>query len=65
MEEGAVLVTIPGSTPSPAELGDGCEFADRCQYCMDKCRKKDIPNFEVEPGHKVRCLKYDTYPEVD
>ena len=65
MEEGAVLVTIPGQTPNPSELGDGCEFADRCQFCTDRCRQKNIPSFEVEPDHFVRCLKYDSYPEVD
>ena len=49
-------------------LGDdqkeGCEFADRCSECMEKCRKGKIPAFEVSPGHKVRCLKFDSYPEV-
>jgi len=65
MEEGAVLVTIPGQTPNPSELGDGCEFADRCQFCTERCRQKNIPAFEVEPDHFVRCLKYDSYPEVD
>ena len=27
-------------------------------------RKGKIPAFEVSPGHKVRCLKFDSYPEV-
>ena len=45
-------------------LKEGCEFADRCSECMEKCRRGKIPMFEVSIGHKVRCLKYDSYPEV-
>lgn len=56
------LETIPGVTPNPADLKEGCEFADRCSECMEKCRKGKIPAFEVSPGHKVRCLKFDSYP---
>ena len=58
------LEAIPGVTPNPADLKEGCEFADRCSECMEKCRKGKIPAFEVSPGHKVRCLKFDSYPEV-
>ena len=65
MEEGEELETIPGITPNPADLKEGCEFADRCSECMERCRKGTIPAFEISPGHRVRCLKYDTFPEVD
>ena len=58
------LETIPGVTPNPVDLKEGCEFADRCSECMEKCRRGKIPMFEVSIGHKVRCLKYDSYPEV-
>ena len=59
------LETIPGATPNPADLGVGCEFADRCPECTSRCREKNIPAFEIEPGHRVRCLKYDSFKEVD
>lgn len=59
------LETIPGATPNPADLKGGCEFADRCSECMDRCREKAIPTFEISPGHRVRCLKFDSYPEVE
>ena len=65
LADGQKLETIPGITPNPADLKDGCEFADRCPYCMDRCREKNIPAYEISEGHKVRCLKYDTFPEVD
>lgn len=65
MEEGQELETIPGATPNPAELGPGCEFADRCPYAEDRCREKKIPRYEVSPGHYVRCLRYDNFKEVE
>ncbi len=59
------LETIPGATPNPADLGVGCEFAERCSECTDRCKERNIPAFEIEPGHRVRCLKYDSFKEVD
>ena len=59
------LETIPGVTPNPADVGEGCEFADRCSACCAECRKGRIPAYEVEPGHKVRCVKFKGCKEVD
>ena len=59
------LETIPGATPNPADVGEGCEFADRCSECCDNCRKGVIPSYEIEEGHKVRCIKFNGYKEVD
>ena len=64
LADGQKLETIPGATPNPADLKGGCEFADRCSECMERCREKTIPMFEISPGHRVRCLKFDSYPEV-
>lgn len=58
------LETIKGDTPNPEDLKCGCEFASRCNECIDECMKKDIPLFEVSEGHRVRCIKYKDYPEV-
>lgn len=52
------LETIPGITPNPADLKEGCEFADRCQYCKDDCRIGEIPIYEENKKHSVRCLIY-------
>lgn len=65
LADGQKLETIPGATPNPADLKGGCEFADRCSECTERCREKTIPMFEISPGHRVRCLKFDSYPEVD
>ncbi len=54
----ARLETIPGVTPDPSELGEGCEFADRCGYCTEECRRGEIPEREAGSGHTVRCIHY-------
>ena len=64
MDEGRELETIPGITPNPADLKEGCEFAGRCGYCTERCRKGTIPEYETEPGHRVRCLRYSNFKEV-
>ena len=65
LKDGQKLETIPGATPNPADLKGGCDFADRCPYATDACRKGVIPVYEISPGHRVRCVKYNTFPEVD
>ncbi len=65
MENGRELVTIPGSTPNPDDLTGGCEFADRCSECTQKCREGYIHAYEITEGHWVRCLKYEGAKEVD
>lgn len=59
------LETIPGVTPNPAELKEGCDFANRCPECTAACKVGKIPAFEVSEGHRVRCLKFNQFPEVD
>ena len=62
LADGQKLETIPGATPNPADLKGGCEFADRCSECTAACREGRIPMYEIEPGHRVRCLKFAGYP---
>lgn len=52
------LKPIPGLMPDPSNLPEGCSFAERCKDVMDICRRGDIPVYEVEPNHLVKCLKY-------
>lgn len=63
LADGQKLETIPGATPNPSELKEGCEFADRCPECEERCRQSEIPSFQVGPGHQVRCLRYSACPE--
>lgn len=60
------LKPIPGLMPDPANLPEGCPFWPRCPAPMDICMHEVPPEYEVSPGHVVRChlhsegvLKYE------
>ncbi len=54
------LLTIDGTVPSPTHLPDGCHFAPRCEFRMDKiCTQGEISLFELANNSKVRCVLYD------
>ena len=49
------LVSIPGTVPGPFEFPEGCKFADRCPFVMDKCKAERPTVTKVGKGHEVRC----------
>ncbi|MGD9677507.1 MAG: ABC transporter ATP-binding protein [Vulcanibacillus sp.] len=49
------LYSIPGNVPSINEMPEGCSFAPRCEYAMDKCHKEAPELKVVEDGHIFRC----------
>lgn len=57
-EEYDRLTPIKGMMPDPANLPAGCNFCDRCPYCMDICVEKEAPVVEIEPGHTVKCHRF-------
>lgn len=54
----AMLKPIKGLMPDPANLPQGCAFADRCDYATDECRKAVPPLESVSDTHKVACSAY-------
>jgi oligopeptide/dipeptide ABC transporter ATP-binding protein len=49
-------IILPGETPSPSELPDGCSFQDRCPLVHDRCRR-DQPRLEaIATGRRVECF---------
>ena len=50
------LKPIKGLMPDPAALPAGCKFADRCEFCTEQCRAREIGLTEVSEGHYVRCV---------
>ncbi len=55
------LYTIRGAVPNPLNLPSGCPFSDRCDSCMDVCRRK-CPTLDVvdgQPNRSVRCWLYN------
>jgi oligopeptide/dipeptide ABC transporter ATP-binding protein len=48
---------IAGSPPNLAALPDGCAFAPRCAYTVDRCWET-MPELRlIDPIHQVRCLR--------
>lgn len=50
------LEFIVGKPPSLIGLGEGCRFADRCEFAHERC-KQDPPMVEVD-HHLVKCWLY-------
>ncbi len=49
------LVSIEGLPPDLLGLPQGCPFAPRCVYAMDRCWKENPPLESVGPGHYKAC----------
>jgi len=56
---GRRLATIPGTVPELVDLPRGCPFAGRCRFTIPECNLELPPPFEVEPGHRARCIRLD------
>lgn len=50
-----VLTPIPGLMPDPSDLPEGCFFHPRCERCTERCRHERPAEYEVSPGHFVKC----------
>jgi peptide/nickel transport system ATP-binding protein len=51
------LETIAGSVPKLIGPPVGCRFAPRCRLAIDECSRAQPPLREIEPGHKVACIR--------
>jgi peptide/nickel transport system ATP-binding protein len=51
------LIPIEGAMPDPLNLPKGCKFAERCQYCFDRC-KSESPAIYRFGSHEIKCFKY-------
>ena len=49
------LVSIDGMPPDLIALPEGCPFAARCDFVIDRCLKETPPLMPVSPGHKSAC----------
>ena len=54
------LRPISGMMPDPAYLPAGCNFADRCPYADDRCRREAPATRPVGNGHFVKCWQRGT-----
>jgi len=53
------LNVIPGFSPDPIHLPEGCAFHPRCREIGETCSSVLPPMTEVSPGHFVRCVHAD------
>src|SRR5699024_396576 len=44
------LYAIRGTVPTAGNFSAGCRFADRCEYCEERCRAQVPPLVEIAPG---------------
>ena len=56
-EKGRDLYTIPGAPPDVSKPINGCPFAPRCEYALEKCVTSEILLKEVAPEHRSACLR--------
>ena len=54
-----ILRTIPGIVPSLFNLPSGCYFQPRCNVATPVCSERVPPLTEIEPGHLLRCWRYE------
>jgi peptide/nickel transport system ATP-binding protein len=58
------LTTIPGTVPTPKEMGEGCRFANRCPLVEPRCRAEAPPRVSMSAGHDVACWRADVAPRL-
>lgn len=50
------LDSIPGNVPIPSEMPEGCKFAPRCVYAVERCQTEEPTLYEIGNGQKSRCF---------
>ena len=58
------LHPIEGLPPDPTRLPQGCKFSPRCPYATDACKKGEIPDQELTPGHFCKCIRINEIKEA-
>ncbi len=65
-DEKGHLYALGGTPPDLISPPTACAFFDRCDYCMEICRKHKPDFIESNTHHKVRCwLHHELAPKVD
>src|SRR4030043_2017756 len=52
------LTSIPGTTPNPLEMPQGCTFHPRCPKAMEICSQQEPLETAISKEHKVNCHLY-------
>lgn len=52
------IESIESEAPSPLDVPVGCPFQNRCDRCMEICKKERPALKQLEEGHEVACHLY-------
>jgi peptide/nickel transport system ATP-binding protein len=51
------LNAIEGQVPTPMTVVQGCRFAPRCPFAIDKCRQEAPPLLRLDHQHEAACWR--------
>jgi oligopeptide transport system ATP-binding protein len=52
-------ILLKGDVPSPVDIPQGCRFASRCRYRMEKCTSREPELEDLGARHYVRCYLHE------
>jgi len=58
------MKSIPGETPDPVDIPDGCAYHPRCPLGDDHCEVEDPPFHDAGEDHRVTCFYWDEAEEA-
>ncbi len=58
-ERGERLEVIPGRTPLPWAMPDGCRFHPRCAHADERCRTGEVALRDLGGQRSCRCVRVD------
>jgi oligopeptide/dipeptide ABC transporter ATP-binding protein len=53
------MTPIPGSSPDPVNVPEGCSYHPRCPLADGTCRADDPDYHPVDHGHDVKCFHWE------
>ena len=62
--EGYKLETIEGMPPDLIDMGEGCRFAPRCRFAIDRCVHETPELMAVEGTHRAACWRAAELPAL-
>ena len=59
------LNAIEGQVPTPMTVVQGCRFAPRCPFAIDKCRQEAPPLMRLDHQHEAACWRAPLHVSMD